>query len=91
MRGFSVAAADTFGNAGLGILEGPGYFLTGLGIHRALVSKEQTKLTFRWKICNAFNRADFSCPNAVIGAPSPGIIRSVSACRSMQLAPKWRP
>src|SRR5512147_3266542 len=37
---FSVPAAYTFGNAGKGILEGPGVFHTDLGVHRILVIKE---------------------------------------------------
>jgi hypothetical protein len=85
---FSVPAAYTFGNAGKGILEGPGTFQTDLGIRRVFRIREGTNLTFRWEMFNAFNHANFSTPNASIGSPSAGVISGTGAARSMQAALK---
>jgi len=85
---FSVPAAYTFGNAGKGILEGPGVFQTDLGLHRIFVLKEGMSLRLRWDMYNAFNHTNFSNPNASIGTPSAGVISSTGPARSMQLALK---
>jgi hypothetical protein len=59
---FSIPQTYTFGNCGAYILIGPGYFSTDLGIHRSFSITEGKKLTFRWEMFNAFNRAKFSNP-----------------------------
>jgi hypothetical protein len=85
---FSIPLAYTFGNAGWGILEGPGLFTADLGIHRAFPIRERMKLTLRWEMFNAFNRANFNNPNAVIGSPAAGTISATYPSRSMQVALK---
>jgi len=85
---FSVPAAYTFGNAGKGILEGPGTFQTDIGIRRGFPIKEGKNLTFRWEMFNAFNHANFSNPNASIGSASAGVISATGNPRSMQAALK---
>jgi hypothetical protein len=85
---FSVPAAYTFGNAGKGILEGPGTFQTDLGIRRVFRIREGKSLTFRWEMFNAFNHTNFATPNASIGSPSAGVISGTGAARSMQAALK---
>ena len=86
---FSIPQTYTFGNCGAYILMGPGYFSTDLGIHRSFSITEGKKLTFRWEMFNAFNRANFSNPNASIGAATAGQISSTQPPRSMQLALKF--
>ncbi len=85
---FSIPAAYTFGDAGWGILEGPGLITADLGIHRVFRITERTRLTLRWEMFNAFNRANFQNPNAVIGSAAAGTVSSTYPSRSMQVALK---
>ena len=92
-RWFDVAAFApppqfTFGNAGRGILVGPGNFNVDLGVHRLFTLTEQSRLQFRWEMFNAFNRANFSTPNASIGNAQVGQISATAPARIMQLALK---
>jgi hypothetical protein len=85
---FQSPAQYTFGNSGTGVLVGPGYFNTDLGIHRNFSLAERAKLSFRWEMFNSFNRANFSNPNASIGGSSAGVISNTLAARVMQVAMK---
>lgn len=85
---FSIPQAYTFGNSGAFVLVGPGLFTADLGVHRNFAIRERMKLTFRWEMFNAFNRANFQNPNATIGAATAGVVSSTYSARSMQLALK---
>ena len=85
---FAIPQQFTYGNAGQGIIQGPGYFNVDLGIHRQFAIKERMKLTFRWEMFNAFNRANFNNPDATIGASTAGTISNTLPARSMQFALK---
>jgi hypothetical protein len=67
---------------------GPGLFTADLGIHRVFSIRERTKLTYRWEMFNALNRANFQNPNASIGSSAAGTISSTYAARSMQMSLK---
>jgi hypothetical protein len=85
---FSTPAPFTFGNAGKGILEGPGYFNVDTGIHRDFQIRERWKLSYRWEMFNSLNRANFSNPGASIGASTAGQITATLPARVMQMALK---
>lgn len=84
---FVVPAQYTFGNAGMGILEGPGYFGLDLGIHRNFPIREQKKLAYRWEMFNALNRANFNQPTSTLGGTA-GQISSSLPARVMQMSLK---
>jgi hypothetical protein len=86
---FAPAAQYTFGNAGRGILEGPGNFNVDLGIHRDFPIRERFRVTYRWEMFNAFNRANFNDPNAVTSSTQAGQISSTAPARTMQMALKF--
>jgi hypothetical protein len=88
LTAFAPAAAFTFGNAGRGILIGPGMFSVNLNIMREFLFGERYRLQFRTQMYNAFNRANFGNPNAAIGSPNAGQINSTAEPRTMQLALK---
>jgi carboxypeptidase family protein len=88
LTAFEPAAQYTFGNAGRGILVGPGNFNVDLGIHRDFPIRERFRLTYRWEMFNSFNRANFSDPNAVIGSAQAGQISGTAPARIMQMALK---
>jgi hypothetical protein len=78
----------TFGNAGRGILIGPGSFNVDLGIQREFPLREAARLQFRWEMFNAFNHANFDLPNAAIGNNTAGQISGTGPARVMQGALK---
>ncbi len=88
LAAFRSAAQYTFGNAGRGILVGPGNFNVDLGVHRNFSIRERFRLTYRWEMFNAFNRANFNDPNAVIGSVQAGQISGTAPARTMQMALK---
>ena len=58
-----------------------------LGKHFSIT--ESKKVEFRCDAFNAFNRANFSNPDATIGAATAGVISSTLPARSMQFALKF--
>ena len=85
---FVAPAQLTFGNAGRGILVGPGNYNVDLGVHRNFRFTEQWRMSLRWEMFNAFNRANFGTPNAAIGNANVGQISTTAPARIMQLALK---
>jgi hypothetical protein len=85
---FVAPAQFTFGNAGRGILVGPGNYNVDLGVHRNFRFTEQWRMSLRWEMFNAFNRANFGTPNAAIGNANVGQISTTAPARIMQLALK---
>ena len=85
---FVIPAQYTFGNAGTGILVGPGLFNVDFGIHRNFVLTERFKLNFRGEMFNALNRANFNVPNASIGNAQAGQISGTGPARVMQMGLK---
>ena len=88
VRAFATPPPFTFGNAARGILVGPGLFNVDLGLHRNFPFSERRYVSFRWEMFNAFNRANFSDPNAAIGNAVAGQISGTAAARIMQLGLK---
>lgn len=89
LAAFAAPAQFTFGNSGRGILVGPGNFNVDAGIHRQFAIGERYKLTFRWEMFNAFNRANFGNPNSAIGNPQAGQISGTAPARIQQAALKF--
>jgi hypothetical protein len=85
---FSAPAQYTFGNSGTGILFAPGYFNVDLGVVRVFRINDRFGLNVRGEAFNAFNRANFNAPNAIIGTPQAGVISSTLPARIIQLAVK---
>ena len=85
---FANPAQFHFGNAGRGILAGPGVFNVDLGVHRNFQIRERIQLSFRAEMFNATNHANFGIPNATIGNAQAGQISGTAAARIMQMALK---
>jgi hypothetical protein len=83
---FANPAPFTFGNSGLGIILGPGYFNLDAGIHREFAIKEFMKLQFRWEMFNSLNHPNFNNPNSTLGSSAFGTISSTLPARSQQAA-----
>ncbi len=84
----------TFGDAGRGILRGPGLATLDLSLFKATSISERTRLEFRAESFNLLNRANIGLPNPIVfsggtTSPSAGIITSTSTTsRQIQFALK---
>jgi carboxypeptidase family protein/TonB-dependent receptor-like protein len=67
----------TFGDAGRNILIGPGLFTWDLGLDKDFHLYERVGMQFRAEFFNLLNRPNFGLPNAQIGSPAAGTIRTV--------------
>jgi hypothetical protein len=73
---FVLPAAGTYGNAGRGILLGPGLADLDLSLFKDLALNERFKLQFRSEFFNALNHANFGTPNAIVFAN--GVVSSTA-------------
>jgi len=89
LTAFSPAAQFQFGNSGRGILVGPGSLNVDFGLQREFPFGEARRVQFRWEMFNAFNRANFTVPNAAIGNALAGVISNTAPARVMQLGLKF--
>jgi len=64
--GFLLPAAGTFGNAGRGILEGPGLATVDLSLFKNTSLSERVNLQFRFEGFNIFNRTNLNIPKRVV-------------------------
>ncbi len=86
---FALPARGTYGNAGVGILEGPGYIGVDGGLMKRFAIGEDKTLQFRWEIFNVFNHTNFFTPNAQFDSQDFGTIGSAFDARQMQAAVKF--
>jgi hypothetical protein len=74
---FRRAPQFTFGNAGAGIIEGPGYASFDLAMQKRFPIKESVGLQFRAEFFNAFNHTNLGAPLTSFGAASFGTINTI--------------
>jgi hypothetical protein len=86
---FVVPASYTFGNAGVGIIEGPGVVNLDSTIGRRFRVTERFRLDFRAEFFNALNEAHFAAPNLTVDRPVGGTISSTdTSARQIQFGLK---
>ena len=86
---FAAPLANTYGDAGRGILYGPGHMNFDTSLSKRVGLGGGSNIEFRWDVFNLFNHPGFGFPNSAIGNPNAGRITStVVDNRSMQFALK---
>ena len=86
---FVAPPANTYGNAGRGILYGPGHVNFDTSLSKRFAVGGRANAEFRWDVFNLFNHPGFGFPNAAIGNATAGrISTTVVDNRSMQFALK---
>lgn len=86
---FVAPAPNTYGNSSRGTLYSPGHFNIDGSLAKSFNFTEKLRLQFRFEAYNLFNTPYFGFPNANIGNPNAGQIRStLSDNRSLQGALK---
>lgn len=79
-----------YGTLGRNSLLGPGYFNLDAGLTRDLRLGGNRRLQLRWEVFNVTNHPSYGLPNANLGSPDFGTIRStVSTPRQMQFGLKF--
>ena len=81
-------APQAFGDAGVGIMRGPGYANFDFSIAKSLHVDENRYVQFRTELFNAFNHANFGPPDIRREAATFGQILSVANARIIQFALK---
>jgi hypothetical protein len=80
----------TIGNAGRGILQGPGYAWVDFGVVKNFHLAERFQVQYRAEFFNLFNRPNLGSPNTSLAAAAVGRITSTGDPRVIQMALKFR-
>jgi Carboxypeptidase regulatory-like domain/TonB dependent receptor len=64
------AGAGRFGNAGVGILQGPGTAAVSLGVAKSFAVTERVRARFETTFTNVLNHTNFAPPATVVDSPS---------------------
>jgi hypothetical protein len=67
---FRVPAQYKFGTSGLGVLTGPGWWVSDLSLDKNFQITESKRLVFRWQVFNSFNHNHTGNPDTRIDAPA---------------------
>jgi len=86
---FVIPPQFTFGNAGRGVLIGPGTVNFDFSLFKNFNFAEERRLQFRSEFFNIFNHANFDLPNRLADTPQFGRIFSASDGRRVQFALKY--
>jgi len=79
-----------FGNAGLGIVLGPGQSNWDMSLSKLISIRERQAVTFRSEFFNTFNHPQFSNPNTALNQGGFGVIANTSvSARIIQFAMKY--
>jgi hypothetical protein len=84
---WATPAQYTYGNAGRGILRGPGRSNIDFSVFKEFPLAEKYRLQFRGEFFNILNHPQFDLPNGTIGSPRAGVISgTVGTPRDIQFS-----
>ena len=78
-KAYALPPLGSYGNSGIGSLEGPGLLMFNTGLSRLFNIRERQTLEARAEAQNVLNHANFANPNAVVTSPTFGLITSTAA------------
>ncbi|MDP7691880.1 MAG: hypothetical protein QGG89_08580, partial [Vicinamibacterales bacterium] len=81
-------AFGSFGNTGRNTLEGPGFANVNLALLKGVALSDAARVQLRLEAFNLFNRTNLDLPDAFLGSPTFGQIRSARPARRLQLGLK---
>jgi hypothetical protein len=93
-KAFSLPTSGTWGNAGRGVLDGPGLAEFDFSVFKTTPITETTRVLFRAEFFNITNRANFGLPNpnifsgGTISASAGKIVATTGTSRQIQLGLK---
>jgi hypothetical protein len=83
------ANAGQIGDAGRGVVRGPGFARTDLSLVRTIALPRQQRIEVRIEAFNLFDQDRLGNPGLSIGTPTFGVITSADDGRIVQLGVKW--
>jgi len=86
---FAAPPQFTFGNAGLGLIDGPGQHNLNLALQKNFPVSEERYFQFRWELFNAPNHVNYGNPLTTLGQPQTARITTAEAARQMQFGLKF--
>ena len=87
---FSAPAAGYFGNAGVGIIRGPGLVNFDMGFYKDFNITEHQKLEFRGELFNIFNHPNFNGVSTSYGSGNFGAVTSALDPRIVEFSLRYR-
>ncbi|MDP6581497.1 MAG: TonB-dependent receptor [Vicinamibacterales bacterium] len=85
---FVFPAFGSFGNTGRNTLDGPGFANVNLALLKGVALGDAARVQLRLEAFNLFNRTNLDLPDAFLGSPTFGQIRSAQPARRLQLGLK---
>ncbi len=82
---FVQPALYTFGDAGVGIIRGPGLINLDFSVLRTFRVTERVRTEFRGEFFNALNHTNFGNPGSALGAPAFGVISGAGPAREIEV------
>jgi hypothetical protein len=82
---FALPPNTPYGNAGRGILEGPGLANFDFSLLRSFALSETSRFEFRFEAFNLTNHPNFTLPGNAMPSPTFGVIGSAFEARDLQL------
>ncbi|MBO0723603.1 MAG: carboxypeptidase regulatory-like domain-containing protein, partial [Blastocatellia bacterium] len=82
---FKVAPNNLHGDAGIGMIEGPGRYFWDLSLRKSFSLTERVKLHFQADMFNAFNQVLMNNPNTNVSDIAYGTINGTAPARNIQL------
>jgi outer membrane receptor protein involved in Fe transport len=79
----------TFGNAGTGIIRGPGLNVVDVGLSKQARIGGRSRLELRVEAYNVFNTPVFDAPDRQLTSATFGQVRSSQMEREVQVGVKW--
>lgn len=86
---FATAPNYTFGNSGIGVIEGPGIFAINTNLSKNFNITESKYLQFRWESFNVTNRVNYNNPSTSLTSATYSRITGAGDSRYMQLGLKF--
>jgi hypothetical protein len=86
---FVLPALGTFGNAGVGILRGPGLDVIDLSVSKQFALGETRTLQARVDVFNLLNHPVFNAPDRTLGSSTFGQVLGSQLEREIQLGVKF--
>jgi len=83
---FTVPPANRIGNAGRGVVIGPGAWVIDGGIFKNFQIVEKVRLQLRCEMYNSLNHVNYGNPDVLLESPNFGRILSAGGPRSVQIA-----
>jgi Carboxypeptidase regulatory-like domain/TonB-dependent Receptor Plug Domain len=89
-QAFSAPAAGYFGNAGTGILTGPGLINFDMTLSKSFAVTEKHKIEFRAELFNIFNHTNFTSVATTYGSGNFGQVTAAADPRIMELVLRYQ-